>query len=50
MVEKKPKFDIDRRSHMLQFGLDEHESASFLKDARAALILAGAKVTSIASI
>ena len=43
MVEKKPKFDIDRRSHMLQFGLDEHESASFLKDARAALILAGAK-------
>lgn len=43
MVEKKPKFDIDRRSHMLQFGLDEHESAAFLKDTRAALILAGAK-------
>lgn len=43
MVEKKPKFDIDRRFHMLQFGLDEHQSASFLKDSRAALILAGAK-------
>ncbi len=43
MVEKKPKFDIDRRSHMLQFGLDEHQSALFLKDSRAALIIAGAK-------
>jgi hypothetical protein len=43
MVEKKPKFDIDRRTHMFRFGLDESESSSFLKNSRAALILAGAK-------
>lgn len=46
MVEKKQNFDIDRRFHMLQFGLSEHNAATFLKDSRAALILAGAKLGS----
>jgi hypothetical protein len=47
MVEKKQNFDIDRRFNMLQFGLSEHDAATFLKDNRAALILSGAKVGSI---
>lgn len=47
MVEKKQIFDIDRRFHMLQFGLNEHDAATFLKDSRAALILSGAKVGSL---